>query len=320
MDLTPGTVTADDGTELRLWELSPPTAADEAVLFVHGSITNARALFAPPVEREAGGAPSGATGEGSEPRADDSYSWLQAAVDGGRAAFALDVRGYGDSERPPELDEPPEANDPPVRAPTAADDIAAAYAEVDARYDAVHLVGVSWGTMTCGYFCANRDHDVASLAQVAPVYLPPWPFEEGIAALGLDPDLDAYYYQEYDEVKERQGGDEALFEAVWTAQVESNQGEDEGTYVAQSGALADTRAACEGQRVYDAADVAVPTQVIRGTADAISVREDALTLYDELGSGDDREYAEIGGADHYAMHGARRQALYAAVAGFQNRA
>lgn len=307
MDLTPGTVTADDGTTLRLWEVTPPTGAEEAVLFVHGSITNARALFAPPVEK-------------SETGTDRSYSWLHAVADRGRAAFALDIRGYGDSERPPELDEPPEANDPPVRAPTAAEDIAAAYAEVDARYDAVHLVGVSWGTMTCGYFCANRDHDIASLAQIAPVYRPPFSFEEVIAALGLDPDLDAFYYQHYDEVKERQGGNEALFEAIWTAQVESNQGEGPDRYLAQSGALADTRDACQGERIYRAADVAVPTLVLRGTDDGIAVREDALELYDQLGSGDDREYAEIAGADHYVMHGGRRQALYAAVSGFQDRA
>jgi pimeloyl-ACP methyl ester carboxylesterase len=137
MDPTPGTVTADDGTDLRLWELVLDDA-DEAVLFVHGSITNSRALFAPPVA------------------GDDSYSWLQACARDGRAAFALDVRGYGDSDRPPEMEEPPAENDPPVRAPTAAEDIAAGYDEVAGRYDTVHLVGVSWGTMTCGYFCANR--------------------------------------------------------------------------------------------------------------------------------------------------------------------
>jgi pimeloyl-ACP methyl ester carboxylesterase len=300
MDPTPGTVTADDGTDLRLWELVPDDA-DEAVLFVHGSITNSRALFAPPVA------------------GDDSYSWSQACARDGRAAFALDVRGYGDSDRPPEMEEPPAENDPPVRAPTAAEDIAAGYDEVAGRYDTVHLVGVSWGTMTCGYFCANREHAVASLAQVAPVYLPPWDFEEGLAALNLDSDLGAYYYQRYDEVKERQGDNEALFEAIWSAQVESNQGESEDAYVAQSGALADTKDACAGDEPYDAAAVELPTLVIRGSDDAIAIREDALGLYDELGAGPDREYAEIGGADHYAMHGERRQALYDAVAAYHDR-
>ncbi|MFB6207099.1 MAG: alpha/beta fold hydrolase [Haloglomus sp.] len=309
MQPTPRTVTAADGTDLRLWELPPgdvdasggagdPEAGATAVLHVHGSITNSRALFAPPVE------------------GDDSYSWLAATARTGRTALALDIRGYGDSDRLPELDEPPGANDPPVRAPTAARDIAAAVADARDRFETVHLLGVSWGTMTCGHYLAHHADGAAvdSLTQVAPVHRPPWTFEEVTSALGVDAGLDAYYYQYYDEVAERQGGDDALFQAVWQAQVESNQGVDEETYVAQSGALADTAMACEGETVYDAGAVEVPALVVRGTDDGISVREDALGLYDELGATAERkEYAELASADHYAMHGPRRQALYALV-------
>jgi len=303
MELEPGTVTAADGTELRLWE-RVPHEAEEAVLFVHGSITCSRALFDPPVD------------------GDDSYSWLGAAADHDRAAFALDVRGYGDSERPPELDEPPEENDPPVQAPTAAEDIDAAFSTVRERFGTVHLVGVSWGTMTCGYYVTEYDHDAASLAQVAPVYDPPWAFEEVAAALNVDPDLDAYYHQRYDEVVERQGPVDGLFEAIWETQVGSNQGVDEETYLAQSGALEDTRLLTEGERIYEAADVDVPTLVVRGSADEIATREDALTLYDELAADAavGADYAELLGADHYVMHGERRSDLYAAVSAFQDRA
>ena len=309
MQPTPTTVTATDGTDLRLWD-QPTEDGDDgtAVVHVHGSITNSRALFAPPVE------------------GDDSYSWLGATARTGRTALALDVRGYGDSDRPPELDEPPEANDPPVRAPTAAKDIAAAVEAAADRFETVHLLGVSWGTMTCGYYLAHHADDapVASLTQVAPVHRPPWTFGEVTTALGVDAGLDAYYRQQYDEVLERQGvadeGSDPLFEAVWRAQVESDQGVDEDTYLAQAGALADTARACDGEPVYDAEAVDVPALVVRGTDDAISVREDAIGLYDELGATADRkEYAELAGADHYAMHGARRQALYDAVTAHYDR-
>jgi pimeloyl-ACP methyl ester carboxylesterase len=309
MQPTPTTVTAADGTDLRLWE-QPATGGDggAAVLHVHGSITNSRALFAPPVE------------------GDDSYSWLAATAREGRTALALDVRGYGDSDRPPELDDPPEANEPPVRAPTAARDIAAAVDAARARFETVHLLGVSWGTMICGYYLAHHADaaPVDSLTQVAPVHRPPWTFEEVTTALGVDAGLDAYYHQHYEGVRERQGvtesGEDPLFEAVWRAQVESNQGVDDETYIAQSGSLADTAMACEGETVYDAAAVGVPALVLRGTDDAISVREDALGLYDDLGTTADRkEYTELAGADHYAMHGPRRQALYAAVSAYHDR-
>ncbi|MWG33037.1 alpha/beta hydrolase [Halomarina oriensis] len=305
MDLRARRFDARDGLRLNCWEHAPDRAT-EAVVFVHGSITCSRALFSPPVERDG--------------RIDESYSWLAATAETGRAAFGLDVRGYGDSERPPELNEPPEANGPPVRADLAANDIADTVAHVREEYDTVHLVGVSWGTNTCGRFVARDDPEVASLTQVAPVYRVPYDVSEGLAALGLDPagEFGAYHRQEYETVKERQGEtDEALFEAIWRTQVESNQGEGDG-YIAQTGSLADYADCGADDPPYDAADIAVPTLVVRGSADAISWREDALALYDELPR-EDGTYLELAGADHYAMHGERRADLYDAVSGFHDR-
>lgn len=308
MSLCSHDVTARDGLSLNLWERSPERneSADdpeEAVLFVHGSITCARALFDPPL-------------------GDDSYSWLAASGERGRTAFALDVRGYGDSDLPSEMCEPPEENGPPVRADRAADDLADAFAAVADRFSTIHLVGVSWGTNVCGRFVARDRPDVASLVQCAPIYRTPYDVEEGLAALGLDPDLDAYYYQDRETVEARQGDDANadLFEAIWRTQVKSNQGIDDETYIAQTGALADYADCCADDPPYDAAAIDVPTLVVRGTEDAISWREDALALYDELSIPDERsEYAELAGADHYAMHGARRHALYAATNAFHDR-
>ncbi len=297
-------ITADDGTRLNLWERSPPDP-DAAVVFLHGALTCSRALFAPPVP------------------GDDSYSWLHAAAEE-RAAFALDVRGYGDSERPPEFDEPPEANDPPVRASDAKQDVRAAYEYVADRHETVHLVGVSWGTMTGGVFASENDPDLASLTQCAPVYLPAYEFEAGLAALGLEPDLDAYVVETRAAVEDRKGeeDDEELFEAVWRTQVESGQGIDgEDAYVAQTGAFADVQDACDGTPPYDASEIDVPTLVVRGSADVISSREDATRLYDDLEvAGDRAAYTELDGGDHYVMHGSRRRALYDVVSSFHARA
>ena len=294
-------VTARDGLSLNLWERSPAGETDEAVLFVHGSITCARALFAPPVA------------------GDDSYSWLAAPGERDRTAFALDIRGYGDSDRPSELHEPPEENGPPVRADLAANDAADALGSVRERFDAVHLVGVSWGTNVCGRLVERDDPAVASLVQCAPVYRTPYDVEDGLAALGLDRDLDAYYYQDRATVESRQGeGDDALFEAIWHTQVESNQGVDEDTYVAQTGALADFADCCADDPPYDAAAIDVPTLVVRGTDDAISWRADATAVYDELGT-PAADYLELAGGDHYLMHGERRGALYDAVNRFHDR-
>lgn len=309
MSLLAHDVTARDGLHLNLWEQSVndgETTGDteEAVLYVHGSITCARALFAPPVTDT------------------ESYSWLAATGTQGRTAFALDVRGYGDSDLPPELHEPPEANDPPVRANLAANDVADALAFVRERFPTVHLVGVSWGTNVCGRLVERDDPQIASLVQCAPVYRTPYDVEDGLTALGLEPDLDAYYYQDRETAEARQGADDnsELFTAIWQTQVESNQGVDEETYIAQTGALADFADCCADNPPYDAATIEVPTLVVRGTDDAISWREDATALYDELDvSGQQSEYVEIAGADHYAMHGERRHVLYDVVNAFHDR-
>ncbi|WP_123536715.1 alpha/beta hydrolase [Halosimplex salinum] len=300
MNVDSRTVEARDGATLHCLERVPDDAT-EAVVLVHGSITNARALFATPV------------------RDDDSYSWLHAVADRGRAAFALDVRGYGDSDLPPEMDEPPEASGPPVRADRAADDVAAAVDSVREEYDGVHLVGVSWGCHTCGRFVERDDPELASLTQCAPVYKPRYDFDEGMAALGLDSVDVAWYTQDRETVRERQGGDDALFEAIWRAQVESNQGIDDTTYRAQTGALADWRASCEGDPVWDPAAIDVPTLVVRGTEDAIADRPGSLDHFDEL-TVETADYVELAGVDHYPMHSDRRQEFFAVVDEFQDRA
>ena len=306
MNPTAHDVTAEDGTRLRVWEDATDETidAEEAVLFLHGGMTHSRALFAPPVE------------------GDDSYSWLRAATAAGRAAYALDVRGYGESEFPPEMDEPPEENDPPVLAEDAAVDVAAAFAFVADRHETVHVVGVSWGTMTGGVFFAENDPDAASFTMCAPVYDPTYEFEAGVAALGLDTDLNAYFVDDRETVEARQDGEEnPVFEAVWTAMVESGQGlGDRDAYVAQTGAVADVGRCCDGAPPYNAAHIDVPSLVVRGSEDGTSQRSDALAVYDELGSTDDyKEYAEVAGGDHFVMHGERRQTLYTLVSAFQDR-
>ena len=300
MNVRARTVEARDGARLNVWERVPEEAT-EAVVFVHGSITNACALFATPVED------------------DDSYSWLRAAAELGRAAYALDLRGYGDSDLPPEMDKDPETNGPPVRADQAADDIADAVASVREEYDTVHLVGVSWGCHTCGRFVERDDPDLASLTQVAPVYKPRYDFDEGLDALGLDSVDVAWYTQDKATVRERQGGDDALFEAIWRAQVESNQGIDETTYKAQTGALADWRASCQGDPAWDPAAIDVPTLVIRGAEDVLADRPGSLDHFDEL-TVETAEYVELDGADHYLMHSERRRDCFEVVSGFQDRA
>ena len=306
MEPTRRTVRAEDGTDLRLWSVADDRAdRGAAVLFVHGATYPGRAVFAP--------APD--------------YSWLAATADTGRDAFALDVRGYGESDVPEAIDADPGAVEPPARTGTAAADVRAALAALE--YDRVHLVGYSWGTMISGTLLAARDApDVASYAAFAPVFRPPAEraadFDPG------DPPRPARVVTE-SEARDRwesqfprgtdpdRWRDPAAFDAFWAAVRDSNQGVDAGgtpAIRAPNGTLVDLQRAAAGEDPYAPGAIDVPTLVVRGSNDPTATREDALALYDALG--DPRRYVELAGGTHFLPLERRRDDLYATLDGFHD--
>ncbi|MEF8777052.1 MAG: alpha/beta hydrolase [Haloarculaceae archaeon] len=292
-------VTSPDGLDLNVWERSP-AAPTEAVLFVHGVLTNARALFDTPVPD------------------DDSYSWLLGAATRGRAAFAMDQRGYGDSDLPPEMDEPPEANDPPVRAERAAEDIAAVVEYVREDYDTVHLVGVSWGSHTCGKYLERDEVGVASMTYCEPVYKPAYDYREVREAIGIPGHHRGHFEQDRETVRARSDHPPEVFDAVWEAQIHSNQGVDEDSYVAQAGGIADWAESTAGDPVWDPAKTDVPALVTYGSEDDLADRQGSLSCFDDL-TVEQADYVEFVGVDHYPMHSERRQYVFDTVSDFQDR-
>lgn len=296
MSLTSTAVTARDGTTLRRWERGDHDAT-ETIFFVHGATYGGRSAFAP-----------------------EGFSWLDAVAGEGRAAYTLDVRGYGDSDRPAELEKPADASEPVVRAATAARDVADALADVRERHDRVHLVGYSWGTIIAGTLLTDVGTDVASLTQYAPVYRPPAGHEDRFDAGG------AYRTVTETDARERwadqrpdgEGVPDDAFAAFWDALYGSGQRHDEDTILAPNGTLVDLAEAVEEGPIYDASVIDLPALVVRGSLDTASVREDAVGLYDELGS-DQKEYVEVSGGTHFLQFEPRRQVLYDAVRRFQDR-
>ena len=300
MSLQRSDVPARDGLTLNVWERSPADT-DEAVLLVHGITANAKSLFGTVVD------------------GDTSYSWIHGSSDRGRATFAIDIRGYGYSDFPEAMDEPAEANGPPVRADQAADDIEDTIEWIRESYDTVHLVGVSWGSHTCGrYLERTDDPPVDSFVHCAPVYKPGYDFDIIYPILGVE-DLDmAWIRQTREQVKERQDADSGVFRATWDPQVDSNQGIDDDTYKVQTGGLADWRDSANGDPAWDPAGIEVPTMVFYGSEDEIADRPGSLECFDRLGT-PDKEYAEFAGVDHFPMHSERRQEFFELVSDFQER-
>lgn len=303
-------IESTDGATINLRERSPDDP-DAAVLFVHGATYAGRAAFDPI------GAPE--------------RSWLRWVAGAGKAAFAVDIRGYGDSERPPETVGPDEPL--PSRLPEATADVAAAIETVRERVAGpLHLVGTSWGTMISGALLARPDApEVASVTLHAPVFAPDESLLDGLAP----DDPGATRELTRAEVRSRwndqvptepaaaiRGGtaeEDPVFEAFWDSLAASRQGVGEGTIVAPNGTLADLSAAAAGERPYDPAAIRVPTLVVRGSLDPTATRADALSVYDALSvPNDDAVYAEIEGGTHFVHLEDRREALYETVEAFQS--
>jgi pimeloyl-ACP methyl ester carboxylesterase len=230
----------------------------------------------------------------------------------------MDQRGYGDSDQLPEMDEPPEAHGPPNRATQAADDIGVVVDWLHERFDTVHLVGVSWGSHTCGHYLAHADAPADSLVHCAPVYKPAYDFQIALDALGIDDYDVGWFEQDRETVRARSGHPDHVFDAIWQSQVDSKQGIDSNRFKVQAGGIADWADSTAGDPVWDPADIDVPTMVFYGSEDQIADRQGSLACYDRL-THPDSEYVELAGVDHYMMHGERRQDVFELTSDFQDR-
>ena len=110
---------------------------DRTLLFVHGATYPAETSFDLPL----GG-----------------RSWMDAIAERGFDVYLVDLRGYGRSTRPEEMDQPPEANGPIVTTDVAIRDVGAAVDHILRKrgIDRLDLLGWSWGTaIMAGYAQAN---------------------------------------------------------------------------------------------------------------------------------------------------------------------
>ena len=125
---------SDAGIHLHLHNKHPamagPNLRRHVVLFVHG------ATF-----------PASSTFDVALPGPDSTQvSWMDELAGQGFDVYALDIRGYGGSTRPPAMSQPPEANAPFARASDAVRDIGAAVDFILARRKSrrITLIGWSW--------------------------------------------------------------------------------------------------------------------------------------------------------------------------------
>lgn len=271
-----------------------------AVLFVHGA-TFASELYDLPIP---------------------GYSWMEAAAEAGREAFAVDLRGYALSERPPSFDRPAAEAPPYARAQEVLSDIDRAVEAVRAKTGdtRIDLIGGSWGTVTCGIYASGANAGkVRRLALYAPLYgewNDPWlsicgaPGDPG----RLNPDLGAYRWVEEAAIRQRWDGEiptadtsvyreEAVFQSLFRSALEADplwQTRSPPAFRVPNGTLVDLHAVFSGHPLYDPAEIRLPVLLLRGADDPTSTDSDTSRLYDALGT-KERHYRIVPQASHFAM-------------------
>jgi pimeloyl-ACP methyl ester carboxylesterase len=103
----------------------------------------------------------------------DGLSWMEYIAARGYDVWLLDVRGYGRSTRPNQMDAKPEASPPIVRGDTAVKDISAAVDFIlqQRNIARLNLLGWSWGTTTMAVYATLHANKVERLILYAPLWI-----------------------------------------------------------------------------------------------------------------------------------------------------
>jgi pimeloyl-ACP methyl ester carboxylesterase len=116
--------------------------SEKTLLFVHGATQPAEATFDLPLE---------------------GLSWMDYIAQRGWDVYLVDVRGYGGSTRPPEMDQPAANNPPIATTDVAVKDVSSAIDFILRRRGVpkLSLMGWSWGTVIIAAYAA--DHPTRSI-------------------------------------------------------------------------------------------------------------------------------------------------------------
>jgi pimeloyl-ACP methyl ester carboxylesterase len=300
---------ADPGTKLYVVNKHPTNlrqlSREKTLLFVHGATQPAEATFDLPLE---------------------GLSWMDYIARHGWDVYLVDVRGYGRSTRPAEMDHPAERNPPIVRTDVAIRDVASAIDFILQRRGTakVNLMGWSWGTVIAGAFAADHADKVAQLV----LYGPQW-LESSPATAG--PPLGAYVAAPMALSRERiQTGapddrkngliPEGWFEAWSTAALATDPvGSRQNPPVLRSpaGVFQDRQEFWrQGKPYYNPRMITAPTLIIVGEWDQVTPIEGAQQLFRRLPSGPDKRLVEIGEGTHLLMLERNRMQLFEEVQHF----
>jgi pimeloyl-ACP methyl ester carboxylesterase len=303
----------DPGTKLYVRNKHPESmqrfSPDRTLLYVHGATQPSEATFDLSL---------------------DGLSWMDYIAQHGWDVYLVDVRGYGRSTRPPEMEQPPAANPPIAGTDVAVKDVGAAVDFILKRRGMakVSLMGWSWGCSIMGAYTATHNDKVASLVLYAPGWLLPSSQNPG-------PPVGAYNVSQMAKARNsiQSGAPEsrkddllptASFEA-WSAAVlasdPASAQHDPPAYRSPAGVSLDTRDYWRaGRPFYDPSNIEVPTLVVVAEWDQVNPDDGALALFHKLPNSPHKRFVELGEGTHMILLEKNRLQLFRAVQAFLDQA
>lgn len=292
----------DPGIQLHVRNKHPEGmekfGSDRIVLFVHGGTYNAESSFDLPL---------------------NGLSWMDFVAQRGWDVYIMDLRGYGRSTRPPEMNQPPQENPPIVNTDVAIKDVSTVVDHILAKrgVSKISLIGWAWGTTIAGAYTAKNNAKVERLVLYAPLWL--------LRPRGGQSPLGAYRTITQDEAKSQmwrgipaEKQKEIMpverFDAWWAAAIRPDPvgaGQNPAVVRAPNGVIEDLQKYwMSGKPYYDPAKIAAPTLVIFGEWDVDTPSSMALDVFVGLKNAPIKRLVIIGEGTHWVLMEKNRLQLF----------
>jgi pimeloyl-ACP methyl ester carboxylesterase len=280
---------------------------EKIVLYVHGATYPAETAFDLPL---------------------NGLSWMDYIARHGYDVYLVDIRGYGKSTRPPEMDQPADQNPPIVRTNTAVNDVGSAVDFILKRRGVanINLLGWSWGTSIMGWYTAQNNDKVNKLVLYAPGWLRNAP-----SLTDSGDKLGAYRSVSMASAKARwltgvpEGKKASLIPAGWfEAWADATIATDPvGSKMsppvlrAPNGVVQDGREYWgAGKPLYDPAEIRVPTLLVHAEWDQDLPSYMLYAYFEKLANAPYKRYVQIGEGTHTVIMEKNRMQLFEAVQQF----
>jgi pimeloyl-ACP methyl ester carboxylesterase len=279
---------------------------DKTLLFIHGATYPAETSFDLPI---------------------DGVSMMDLFAQNGFDVYLVDVRSYGRSTRPPEMDQPPEANKPIATSEEAGADLGAAvdYILAQRGIPKLDLLGWSWGTSIAGAYTAQHNDKINRLVLYAPAWVaqpPVEPSTKPIPAYRLvaKDSAHARWLRGVPEDKQASLIPPGVFDAWWNATLATDpvgSKMEPPRLRAASGVVAEfTNYWSAGKPFYNPGQITVPTLLIHAEWDADLPTYMAEAYFAKLTSAPYKRFVQLGEGTHTVMLEKNRMQFFHEILGF----